>query len=68
MTGKRYGTRNIFARLQRNKADKAVAEALRVAEKAAAELRDADAQLANAVISPRVAGNLEKTERQKKDD
>ena len=28
VTGKRYGTRNIFARLQRNKADKAVAEAL----------------------------------------
>ena len=78
VTGKRYGTRNIYARLQRTEADRAVAEALRVAEKASAELRDADTQLANAVIQPRVGaagaaavapgGQLAKSERRKKDD
>ena len=68
VSGKRYGTRNIFARLQRTATDKAVAEALRAADKAAAELRDADAQLASAVIRPRVAGELKKSERQKKND
>ena len=68
VTGKRYGTRNIYARLHRTEADKAIAKAMRSAEAAAAaELRQADAMLASAVIEPQQSADV-KSKRQKKDD
>ena len=67
VTGKRYGTSNIYARLHRTEADKAIARAMRSAEAAAAELRQADAMLASAVIEPQQSADV-KSKRQKKDD
>ena len=51
-----------------NEADKAIAKAMRSAEAAAAaELRQADAMLASAVIEPQQSADV-KSKRQKKDD